>query len=250
MKQPTSRAMNLISKAIKALTVVLLFVLAVYVLLIILEGCITGGGIGKDLAINLASEFIAFTISLSIVNILTNYIARIKEKQRQLPLECILYARLFRILRDLIVNILPQEAYRENDSVYVSRYGDRVALGIDLKQESYSRLFSLAEEYVERKYADGEKFDAAPLDHVREQLRTVLDRSFYFLDPEFVSHMVRLETYLEWSVESLHGMKDEDWKEKLSRQKFAYSLSLVASAVVKVREWLDRMLKKHFEVMA
>jgi hypothetical protein len=243
----------MIFRVVEVLTTVLVatlvVVLVVFILLTFLEGFVTEGGIGRDVALNLAAEGIAFTLSILLVNEITGRIKRRKEKLRRLPLMCTIYARLIGIVRDLTVNILPQEAYEENDSVYESNYGDSAAPGIDLKQESLDRLFALTNEYVERRYTDGGKVDVASLDHVKEQLENILDRSFSLLDPEFVSYLLRLETRLEHSVELLGGMKDEDWQEEPFRQKVAYSLSLVAFAAVKVREWLDRMLDEHFNVV-
>ena len=243
----------MVFRVVEALTTVLVatlvVVLVVFILLTLLEGFVVEGGIGRDVALNLAAEAIAFTLSIFLINTITDYIDKRKERLRWLPLKCIIYARLLGIVRDLTVNILPQEAYDENDSVYESNYGDSAAPGIDLKQESLDRLFALTKEHVEGRYSDGEKVDVASLDHVKEQLEDILDRSFSLLDPEFVSYLLRLETRLEHSVELLGGMKDEDWQEEPFRQKVAYSLSLVAFAVVGVREWLDRMLDKHFEAV-
>ncbi len=236
-------------RVVESLTTVLVatlvVVLVVFILLTLLEGFVVEGGIGRDVALNLAAEAIAFTLSIFLINAITDYIDKRKERLRRLPLERIVYARLLRIVRDLIVNILPQEAYEENDSVFESNYGDSAAPRIDLKQDSLDRLFALTNEYVERRYTDGGKVDAVSLNHIKERLGTVLDRAFSFLDPKFVSCLVTLEMRLEHSTELLDDMKDKDWEEELFRQKVAYSLSLVAFAVVEVREWLDRMLDKH-----
>lgn len=248
MEQATSRR----AKAIKALRIALaaIFVMsAVYILVVILKGFITGEGIGEDLARSLIAEIVAFALSLWAIDAFTRYIAKKEGEQRREPLEGVIYARLSRIIRDLAVDILPPEAYTENDRVYENIYGDRAAR-VDLKQNSYSHLFSLTKEHVERKYTKGETFSTELLSQAKEQLGRILDRSFSFLDPELVLYMVRLETCLERSIELLDGMKDKDWEERLSRQKVAYSLSLVASSVVKAREWLDRVLDKHFKEVA
>lgn len=208
------------------------------------------GGKRGDVVANLLAEAIVLTLSLFIVDTLTRLIDRKREEQQREPLEGIIYGSLFRIVKDLVVTILPMDAYTENDRRYENIYGDIAAPGVDLKQKNHDRLFLLIREHIERKCTMGETFDTALLTRTGKHLKDILDRSSSFLDPVLVSHLMRLENRMEYSIALLSGMKDKDWQEELSRQKVTYSLSLIASSVVKVREWLDRTLDERFKEVA